>query len=61
MKRNKTIVELAKKYMTDKKMDDGVKSYNGRMGHNYAKYYDVMLNGFDVKTMLEIGVSWGHQ
>lgn len=59
MKRNKTIVELANKYNTDKKMNNGIKAINGVLGHNYAKYYDNILNKLDVGRMLEIGVSWG--
>jgi predicted O-methyltransferase YrrM len=59
MKKNKSIVELSQKYNTDKKMDNGVKCYNGVLGHNYAKYYDQYLSKLDVNKMLEIGVSWG--
>jgi len=59
MKRKKTIVELAKKYDTDKKMNDGVKAFNGIMGHDYAIHYDNILKQLDVSLMLEIGVSWG--
>ncbi len=59
MNMNKSIVELAEKYSTDKKMNNGKKCYNGNYGHNYAIYYDNILKTLDVKTMLEIGVSWG--
>ncbi|MFW5847972.1 MAG: class I SAM-dependent methyltransferase [bacterium] len=59
MKSNKTIVELSKKYDTDKKMNDGNKCRNGVLGHDYAKQYDDILNDLEVKTILEIGVSWG--
>jgi len=55
----KSIVELAKKYGTDKKMNDGNKCRNGVYGHNYATHYDDLLNRIEVKKMLEIGVSWG--
>jgi ubiquinone/menaquinone biosynthesis C-methylase UbiE len=53
------IVELAKKYDTDKRMNDGKKCHNGTLGHGYAKYYDDILEKLNIKTMLEIGVSWG--
>ena len=55
----KKIVELSKKYNTDKKMNDGTKSRNGLMGHDYAQQYDDMLKDINVKSMLEIGVSFG--
>lgn len=54
-----TIVELSKKFDTDKRMDNGLKCYNGVLGHNYAIHYDNILKNLNVDTMLEIGVSWG--
>jgi len=59
MSKNKTIVELSKKYDTDKRMNDGKKCYNGILGHNYAVHYDKTLEDINVSKMLEIGVSWG--
>lgn len=55
----KTIVELSKKYNTDKKMNDGTKAKNGWYGHNYAELYDMVISGMDIKTMLEIGIGNG--
>lgn len=59
MKLKKTIVELSKKYDTDKRMNDGIRCYNGVLGHNYAIHYDNHLKSHEVKNMLEIGISWG--
>jgi cephalosporin hydroxylase len=55
----KTIVELAEKYNTDKKMNNGKPSINGLPGHNYADIYDKYLTGFKVDKMLEIGIARG--
>lgn len=55
----KSIIELAKKYNTDKKQDDGTPSCNNMAGHGYATHYDEILKNHDVNKMLEIGVSWG--
>ena len=59
MLRNKSVVQLAQKYDTDKKMNDGKKCFNGILGHDYAVHYDNVLKNLEVSTMLEIGVSWG--
>jgi hypothetical protein len=51
--------ELAKKYRTDKKIPDGNKCQNGLFGHGYTVHYEKILNKRNIKTMLEIGVSFG--
>lgn len=56
---NKTITFLSKKYNTDKKMNDNIKSCNGLMGHDYANIYDKHLKKIKIYKMLEIGVSFG--
>lgn len=51
--------ELAKKYRTDKKIPDGVKCQNGLFGHGYVESYEKILKNKKIKSMLEIGVSFG--
>lgn len=51
--------ELAKKYMTDKKVPDGIKCQNGLFGHGYVESYEKILKNKKIKSMLEIGVSFG--
>ena len=51
--------ELAKKYSTDKKIKDGVKCQNGLFGHGYVTDYEEILKNKDIKSLLEIGVSFG--
>ena len=51
--------ELAKKYGTDKKIPDGIKCQNGLLGHGYTVHYEKILKNRNIKTMLEIGVSFG--
>lgn len=55
----KTIVELAEKYDTDKKINNGIKCKNNVYGHNFAKHYDIILKDLNIRKMLEIGVSYG--
>ena len=54
-----SIIELSKKYDTDKRMDNGIRCRNGVLGHNYAQHYDNILPHYNIELMLEIGVSWG--
>ena len=55
----KTITELAEKFNTDKKMNNGKPAVNGLPGHNYAEIYDKYLRDMRVDKMLEIGVAGG--
>jgi hypothetical protein len=55
----KTIIELAEKYNTDKKMNNGIPAANGLPGHNYAAIYDKYLSEMKVDRMLEIGIAKG--
>lgn len=50
--------KLALKYNTDKKMYDGVRARNGVHGHNYVQYYESIIPK-DIKSLFEIGVSFG--
>jgi len=59
MRKNLSVVELAEKHNTDKKMNNGVKCQNGVLGHNYAIYYDELFKILKVYKLLEIGVSRG--
>lgn len=58
-KQKKTIVELSKKYNTDKKMNDGNLAINNCLGHDYAELYDKFLVNKKINKLLEIGVSFG--
>jgi hypothetical protein len=51
--------ELAVKYRTDKKIPDGVPCQNGLEGHGYTTQYEKLFTNREIKTLLEIGVSYG--
>lgn len=51
--------ELARKYSTDKGVDDGRKYNNGTYGKNYTYIYEQIIDVLDPETILEIGISSG--
>lgn len=55
----KPLNDLAILYRTDKKLPDGKPAQNGLNGHGYTPYYAVFLKTYKIRSMLEIGISFG--
>lgn len=54
-----TLIDLANKHKTDKKVPDGIKCQNGLYGHGYVIHYEKLFKDRKIDNLLEIGVSFG--